>query len=256
MTDHVVFVGLGLASTLAMPIVLQHMGIEARYVTCRLPNEHPDAYRLMESVEQRFNIRIEDIGIGKSPIQLFEEQNFLANSLHDSCSRVLKREASLQFMKSEYPNGAQIYIGIGADEIDREMSITRNWSKSGYGVNMPLIDKPYVNKQALMTLCQSLFGFIPELYKHNFPHNNCHGACVKAGKKQWLKLLYIYPDVYREWEICEQNIRRRTGKNVSILREMRKGVRYPLTLKELRERGEIYPVGPIDDTGCTFCESI
>jgi len=46
-TEDVCSIGLGLASTLAMPIVLQDMGIEAEYVTCLLPNEHEDAYRLM-----------------------------------------------------------------------------------------------------------------------------------------------------------------------------------------------------------------
>jgi len=256
--ENVVACGLGLASTLALPIVVQHMEIEKpRYVTCLLPNEHRDAFRLKEAVEKRFNIEIEDIGIGKTPIQVFDEQNFLGNTRFDNCSRVLKREAMLAFMKREYPRGANIYIGIGAHEIDRQMAIRMNWQKSGYTVLMPLIEKSYINRDMLMSLCMGLFGFVPELYALGFEHNNCHGACVKAGKKQWSKLLKYFPHIYQQWEECEERIRANTGKDVAILREMKKGVKGYITLKEFRMRGEIIDILPDDnETGCTFCESI
>jgi len=255
--QNVVFVGLGLASTLAMPIAIKAMGIEAEYVTCLLPNEHPDAFRLKACVEKRFNIEIKDIGTGKTPIQVFEEQNFLGNSMYDNCSRVLKREASAAYMEKTYPNGANLFVGIGADEIDRELSIRSNWQKKGYNCHFPLIDKPYINKQTLMTLCNSMFGFVPELYALGFLHNNCHGACVKAGKKQWALLLKHFPDVYRQWEECEKRIRAITGKDIAILREMVKGVKGYITLEEFRLRGERIEVLPDErDTGCKTCEAI
>lgn len=256
--ENVIFVGLGLASTLALPIVIQHMDVDnPHYVTCLLPNEHLDAFRLKECVEKRFNIEIKDIGLGKTPIQVFREQNFLGNSMFDNCSRVLKREASLAYMQKEYPNGARLFIGIGAHEIDRELSIRKNWQKNGYSVEFPLIDRPYITTQSLMTLCQNLFGFIPELYKLGFSHNNCHGACVKAGKKQWLKLLEHFPSVYDEWEKCEREIRLSTGKDVGILRETRKGVKRYITLEEFRlRRDEIKRLPDENETGCTFCEAI
>lgn len=240
-----------------MPIVLLHQGIEADYVTCLLPNEHPDAYRLMHAVENRFGIRIKDVGTGKSPLDVFREQKFLGNTMFDNCSRVLKREAMRAYMKKNYPLGATIHVGIGSSEVDRELSIIKNWQKSGYKASFPLIDKPYINRESLMALCERLFGFIPELYRQGFSHNNCGGACIKAGKKQWLKVLSHYPIVYAAWEQCERDIRASTGKDVAILRETKNGVKRYITLEEFRLRREEIETLPDDnETGCTFCEAI
>lgn len=255
--NDVASIGLGLASTLAMPLVLKAEGINARYVTCLLPNEHPDAYRLMRAVQDRLGIEIIDVGTGKSPIDVFKEQNFLGNTLFDNCSRVLKREAMKAYMEKNHPLGANIYVAIGADEIDRELSIRLNWQKNGYNAIFPIIDKPYINKNNLMALCEKMFGFIPEMYTKGFKHNNCHGACIKAGKKQWLLLLNTYPDVYKQWEDCERELRASTGKNIAILRETKKGVKGLITLEEFRlRRAEIEVLPDDSETGCAFCEAI
>ena len=250
-------IGLGLASTLAMPIVLQHEGIRATYVTCLLPNEHADAYRLLNAVQDRFKIEVKDVGTGKSPLQVFREQNFLGNTLFDNCSRVLKRDAMAAYMEKNHPAPANIYVGVGADEIDRELSIRANWQKRGYKAIFPLIDKPYVNRNTLMALCEKMFGFIPDMYLKGFKHNNCQGACIKAGKKQWLLLLNTYPDVYAQWEQCEKDIRASTGKEIAILRETKNGVKGYVTLEQFRLRKEeIENLPDESDAGCKFCEAI
>lgn len=257
--SNVVSVGLGLASTLAMPLWVKAIGIQAEYVTCLLPNEHKDAYRLLDCVQHALRIEIKDVGTGKSPIDVFREQNFLGNTMFDNCSRVLKREAMRAYMDKNHSKGASIYVGVGADEIDRELSIRRNWVKQGYNAVFPLIDKPYINRKSLMALCEKMFGFVPEMYLKGFQHNNCHGACIKAGKKQWLLLLREYPDVYAEWEKCEDDIRLSTGKPIAILRETKKGVKGYVTLKEFRARyqsGDILPDDEGGEAGCTFCEAI
>jgi len=253
---NIVFVGGGLASTLALPIVIQHLELDARYVTCQLPNEHPDNYRLIECVERRFGITIEDIGLGKSPLDVFREQNFLGNSMFDNCSRVLKREQSYSFMKREYPDGANLFLGIGATEARRSIAIRENWQTMGYSCEFPLIERPYIGNTSLMALCEGLFGFIPELYKKGFKHSNCHGACIKAGTKQWRLLLNTYPDVYAQWEQCERDVRASTGKNIGILRKTKNGVKRYVTLEEFRV-SEI----PDEDEGesehaCNSCESM
>lgn len=252
----VVSVGMGLASTLAMPMIVEALGKKARYVCCVLPNEEPSQFALMHDIERVLGVKIEDIGIGKTPVQLFREQKFIGNSLHDICSRILKRERMKEFMLSEYPKGATIYVGIGAHETDRELSIRANWSKLGYKVEMPLIEMPWVTRGYLMDLCFNMFGYVPELYKRGFEHGNCHGACVKAGIKQWIKLLEEYPHVYREWEEAEDYVRRETGKDVSMLRKMEKGVRRPITLKEIRLTRAISIYPDDNKTGCSFCEAI
>ena len=87
-----------------------------------------------------------------------------------------------------------------------------------------------------METCRQLFGFVPALYELDFEHNNCGGACVKAGKYQWKMLLEHQPETYAWWEMREAQWQKKTGKNHTVLREMIKGAYYPVTLKEFRER--------------------
>ena len=68
-----------------------------------------------------------------------------------------------------------------------------------------------------------------------FPHNNCGETCVRAGQKQWIKVLEVFPDKFTQWEKDEEEIRDYLEKDVAILRSRIGGVSRPLTLKELRE---------------------
>ena len=69
-------------------------------------------------------------------------------------------------------------------------------------------------------------------------HNNCFGTCVRAGRRQWLHLLHIAPGRYATAEAEEEKLRHRLG-NVAILKERRRGVSYPLPLRELRRRAQL-----------------
>lgn len=256
MEKNIVFVGMGLASTIALPMILKAQGIKADYLCCMLPNEHPDQYRMMHDIEKALGIKVRDIGTGKTPLDIFYQEGFIGNSLHDVCSRILKREQSMRYVKENYPVGTNIYLGIGASEIDREMAIRKNWEGYGYNIKLPLIEMSWIDNNVLMNVCRSMFGYVPALYENGFSHGNCHGACIKSGIKQWLKLLDIYPVVYRQWEECEEWVREKTGKDVSILREMRNGKRYQLTLKRLREERTSIIWDDKEETGCSFCEAI
>ncbi len=108
----------------------------------------------------------------------------------------------------------------------------------------------------------------------DFSHNNCGGACIKAGKKEWVRLLWFLPDVYQEWESNEIKFRELHG-DYTILTENRKGVKLNLSLTELRNRFEkhftetnrtldnfnkleIYKIlKDVEyDTGCKFCDAM
>jgi hypothetical protein len=110
---------------------------------------------------------------------------------------------------------------------------------------------------------QEIFGFVPELYRLGFSHNNCHGYCVKAGKKHLAKLLQELPHVYRFHEEQEAAWQNKRDQDFTALRETRNGKRYRLTLRELRERIEMtgsvrYQADESDDNSsdfsCTACE--
>lgn len=96
---------------------------------------------------------------------------------------------------------------------------------------------PYLTKPQMLAWARAEGLRTPRLYDDGFGHNNCFGACVRAGKRQWLHLLKVAPDRFAVAEAEEEKLRRRLG-NVAILRERRGGVSFPLPLRELRRRAQ------------------
>ena len=83
------------------------------------------------------------------------------------------------------------------------------------------------------------YGFkVPKLYLYGFTHNNCGGACVKAGISQWVKLYKYSPKSFLWHEEQEIETRKLLKKNVSILRDRHGKVTKPFTLRELRTKIE------------------
>jgi hypothetical protein len=84
----------------------------------------------------------------------------------------------------------------------------------------------------------------PRLYSYGLPHANCGGGCVRAGIGQWRHVYKVLPDVFARWEMEEQKMRDRLGKDVAILKRSRNGVVSPFPLSKLRE--EIENDGQLD----------
>jgi hypothetical protein len=116
----------------------------------------------------------------------------------------------------------------------------------------------YFDKHELIEWAESEGLKSPRLYSLGFSHNNCGGGCVRAGQGQFKKLLEIMPERFAMWEQKEQEIIGHLGKEVSILTDMKDGVKRSLTLSELRRRVESQPL-LVDDQdlggcGCFFEE--
>jgi hypothetical protein len=79
---------------------------------------------------------------------------------------------------------------------------------------------------------------IPRLYNMGFSHNNCGGFCVRAGQGHFINLLEKMPDRYKYHEDKEQELIKKIGKDVSILRKTINKKRINITLKTLREEYE------------------
>jgi hypothetical protein len=75
----------------------------------------------------------------------------------------------------------------------------------------------------------------PLRHSESGEHNNCFGVCVRAGQRQWRHLLEVAPERYLAAEAEEEKLRAQLG-DVAILKERRRGVTYPLPLRELRRR--------------------
>lgn len=193
--------------------------------------EHPDLYRFLKDLEKYFNHKITIDSDGRSPEDLFYKQHALANNRMPFCSRILKAERLQKF----YKDGDILIFGIGAYEQHRAERIsqvyqlvatkTDKWPK----IRFPLIEYN-ISKEQIDQFIIDAGIEIPLLYKLGFLHNNCSGGCVRAGKKHWKLLLEKLPEVYRERERVEEEVRKFLGKDVHFFKDE--------TLKHFRERIE------------------
>lgn len=252
--------GGGFSSTALMPRVLLQTTPKdmIEFVNCVLPNEHPDTWRLMDSMSEKLGIEItyvayhpetkwqfvakEDRGNKDklhTPFDIFMQKGFIGSPRNDPCSSLLKRETIYQYIISKYtPLNCIIAVGIHADEFDRSVAIRENWQNKRFKTTFPIIDLPRTPEEDQSRLLQEWYGVSIDLYEKGFEHNNCAGACVKAGQSQWARLWYYYPDVYNEWERLEQewndtwsSIRGRR----TILRITNAGKTRYISLKEFRQ---------------------
>lgn len=267
--QHIVSIGGGLASTMELPRQVLALAPKAdcRFIMARLPNEDPDVWRLCEAVSAELGITVEYIGLNLTPWDIFHQERMIGNTRIDPCSRRLKREVLTAWMVAHCdPADTTLYVGLTADEVDRWMSVEMNWRRKGWTVAAPLLTRPTATRPALMDACQARYGFVPRLYRWGFSHNNCGGACVKAGQAEWARLLWHLPDVFAWWEGQETAFRAEHGKDVSILRDRRGGATHPLPLSVFRAQmetrwGPMRFAGDPDVTGldptpgCAWCEA-
>lgn len=237
--QHVISVGGGFTSTLYTPerVIATHGKENVTLLMARLPNEDPDVWRLCAAVEQEFGVPITYIGKDLTPWDIFHKVGMIGNTRIDPCSKQLKRDVLKAYLKKHFdPADTTLHVGITWDEQHRMSSIVGGWGKLGYRVEAPLLENFYLSRDEQMADCERRFGFVPRLYRYGFSHNNCGGACVKAGMKEWARLYYYLPDVYAWWEENETLFRDTKGKNVAILRDRSGGKVRPLPLKDFRQR--------------------
>ena len=201
--------------------------------------EDATLYTFLEQSAAYLQLPLIKIADGRTPWEVFKDVRWLGNTQKDPCSRILKRELCKKWVATHFhPEDCTIYVGIDWTEQHRMANVTRFWE--GWNVQAPLVHIPYDKERAIQNLPGGIT--LPRLYSLGFPHNNCGGGCVKAGKAHFLHLLRTLPEVYAEWERNEESVRQHLGKDVSILRDRiqvggLKAVN-PLTLRALRERAE------------------
>jgi 3'-phosphoadenosine 5'-phosphosulfate sulfotransferase (PAPS reductase)/FAD synthetase len=182
--------------------------------------EHPDLYRFLHDISRHYNHNICFDSDGRSPEELFLDNNALANNRMPFCSRILKAERLQKF----YRDGDHIIFGIDNDEQHRAIRICSVYqllaARKGKFAKLifPLINEN-VTKDQINAYLADIGVPEPALYKLGFTHNNCSGGCVRAGKKQWKLLLEVLPDVYAERERVEERLRKVTGKDIHYFKD-------------------------------------
>lgn len=203
--------------------------------------EDDDLYRFLPEAVEDVGGELVWIAEGRTPWQVFNDEGMIGNSQADICSRILKRDLADKWLSENCdPANTIIYIGIGWDEAHRfddgEGGGAKNrYARLGWHCEAPMLEPPYWDKDDLIAELRRWRIAAPRLYREGFPHNNCGGACIKAGQGQWAHLLRVRPAVYAEWEREETAFRERTGKDVSILRARRGGETKPWSLRDFRE---------------------
>lgn len=187
--------------------------------------EHPDLYRFLDDVSAYLEHDIHEDTDGRSPEQLFYDNHALANNRMPFCSHQLKAKRLQRFVE----DGDTIVFGIAADEQHRANRIRKIYDGSkvkSLTTLFPIIEeRPNIDSWLASTGIRE-----PEMYLMGFSHNNCSGGCVRAGKKQWIKLLKKMPEVYAERERVEREFNQHFGSNHTFLKDE--------SLEELRIRAE------------------
>lgn len=247
MSDHLVFYSGGVASFWAAHRVIEAVGRDSvRLLFTDTMIEDADLYRFLDETESYLGVKVERIADGRTPFGVFRDVRLLGNSMMDPCSRVLKRELARKWVRDHYaPEDVTLVMGMDWSEGHRIVRTQEAWKP--YRVIAPLDDAPYLTKADMIADLARIGIDPPRLYALGFPHNNCGGACVKAGKAHWRHLLRTLPDVYARWESFEGEMREMLGKDVAILKESVDGQSTPITLASLRARVESQTQMTFDD---------
>lgn len=239
---HVVMMSSGAGSAGAAKRVAERYGTDClTLLFADVNGEHGDNYRFLREASEWVGGRLVVIDNGGKTIwQVFSEVKFLGNSRIDPCSKILKRQPMRKWLEDNCQSESTIaYLGFDWTEEHRYERALRFWDPwtMEAPLGMPSVEKwqPLVDKSQILSMLTSAGIEPPLLTRQGFPHANCGGGCVKAGIKQFKKLLEVDPAEYAKWEWNEQRMRKQLG-DVSILLDRRGGQKRPMPLKELRIR--------------------
>lgn len=272
MTKHVIFYSGGIGSYATAQRVIEREGKEnVTLLFTDTKMEDDDLYRFIDESVKHLGCEYIYLADGRTPWEVFEDTKFLGNSRLAKCSHVLKQKVADDYIKEHYKphkpdyilekinKGKEIiylqdesekekrklewerderlpailYLGIDWTESHRQAAPIYNYAP--YEVRFPMCDEPYIDKQQMIQDLEDIGIRQPRLYELGFAHNNCGGFCVRAGQGHFKNLLDKLPERYKEHEEKEQYMRDLLGKDVSILRKQKDGVRYNVTLREFRE---------------------
>lgn len=199
--------------------------------------EDEDLYRFVKETAAAFGLPVTTIADGRTPWQVMWDERMIGNSSIDPCSKKLKRQLLDRWRNDNCdPADTVMYVGIDWTESHRLQTIRERCAPWTY--EAPLCDEPYVSRPQTLERLARIGIKPPRLYALGFHHNNCGGACIKAGQAQWELLLRTFPDRYHQIEVWEEEMRARVG-NHSILRTRAGGESKPLTLRDFRLRLEV-----------------
>jgi hypothetical protein len=209
--------------------------------------EDVDLWRFVGQICRRWGVLPHIHRDGRTPLQVAEDHQIIANQKIAPCSFDLKIKPFRAWLEV-YPKPVTVLLGLDWREQHRMAAPRRNYeSIDGVTVDYPLMWKP-IEYRPYQDVVRDWGIEPPRLYALGFPHNNCGGRCVKQGIREWQRLALNFPDRFAEVRDWEQAQRAKGGAraNYAIARDQSGGTVTPLTLAEIEQRTQ-----PDDDTPST-----
>lgn len=214
---------------------------------CDTRQEDEDLYRFLLEGAAVIGVPVTVIADGRTPWDVFKDERYLGNHRIDPCSKILKRHLADQWIAARYgPEDCIRFVGMDYCQREQVRLETLQQRCAPYQVEAPLFWPPVWDKDMAKLVALKHELRLPRLYALGFNHNNCGGACVKAGQEQWATLYRTMPQRYAEQEAKEEALRAFLGKDVSILRDRSGGKSRPLTLRTFAARLEEHPELPLE----------
>ena len=225
---NIVSVSSGASSAVCAKRVIDRYGREnVHLVFADTLIEDTDNYRFLVDIKKFFGGAILRLSEGRSPYDLFEDENIIPNNMFAPCTIKLKTELIELYAKSLIPD-FDVTMHIGFDYKDKRPRPNKpngrldtpieRWNKIGVEVEYPLLWQP-VEYNPLKTLFE--MGIEPpDMYSKGYSHANCGGMCVKQGIGDWRRTLIHYPERFAQveaWEKkCVKNKSRRGGRHIQF----------------------------------------
>jgi len=235
---HAVSLSGGLASALAAERAIQRYGRDQVLLWfADTQEEDEDLYRFLHDLMRRWGGVLYYYTDGRRPLDIAEGKQIIPCNQLAPCSFELKVRAYREFIQA-MPELPTVMIGLDYWETRRLKTTRASYAKAlpEATVDYPLL-WPQIETRPLPEVCRADWQMEPpRLYQLGFPHNNCSGACVRQGKEEWKRLLIHFPERFASRERWEAEQRAKGGARAkrAFCSFQRQGVKYPLTLVEIR----------------------
>lgn len=186
---HVIGFSGGAASAVTAKVVQEQYGKWEEVVLLfhDTKTEPADNDRFRDDVARFLGIPITHDSDGRDIWQVFRDEGMPGNGRNTPCSRILKQERSMAYMKANRP--AALYLGFTCEEVRRAHRTFARYAASGIEVRFPLIERN-IGKAECLHRVENCWGLsLPKLYAWA-DHANCI-PCVK-GKKAYWGLIYKF----------------------------------------------------------------
>lgn len=186
-TLHIVGFSGGLASAVTAEVVARANPRNTILLYHDTKTEPPDNDRFRKEVADHIGLPITEDSDGRDIWQVFKDEGMLGNGRNTMCSRILKQERSLAFIKAHMP--AILYLGFTVEEWRRAQRSHARYATKGIPVRFPLIEQK-ISKDECEHRVVKCWGIEkPQMYEWA-DHANCI-PCVK-GKKAYWGLIYMF----------------------------------------------------------------